>query len=56
MPGPRYISTGNDDGDMDDDDDMGARLSIPISLTGERGRTTPQEVRRSGGKGPKVKL
>ena len=33
MPGPRYISTGNDDGDMDDD--MGARLSISPDVTGE---------------------
>ena len=52
MPGPRYISTGNGDGDMDDD--MGARLSIPISFTGEAQHDASGG--QGGGKGPKGKL
>lgn len=54
MPGPRYISTGNDDGDIIDDD-MGARLSISPDVTGE----DDVSLRRSGGgggEGPKGKL
>ena len=47
MPGPRYISTGNDDGDMDDDVHM---FVDPDLISPERLNTSPQEVRCQGEK------